>query len=96
MAGDHLRRDSSIKLGLDIKKFGASGENCVTTPNVLYKVSFFLRIIIKGIPWIPLIIPLIMFSLEFTFKSETSINNSVLFALPTAECLAYSGKVCGS
>ena len=50
------------------------------------KSCYFLRILVKGIDsiygfhwkflWV-------FFSLEFTLKSETSINNSVLFALAT-------------
>ena len=71
----------SIKLVLYIMQFGASSENRVTTP-VVWQNVLFLCILIKGIPLIPVKISLNIFSLEFTLKSETSINNLVLFALP--------------
>ena len=37
----------------------------------------------------------VFFSLEFTMKSETTINNSILLSLLAALALAWNNKVCG-
>ena len=66
----------SIKLKLDVKQFGMSNDLIIPTPDV-QKVS--LLCILLKIPWIP---QKSIFSLEFTMKSKTSINNSMSFALP--------------
>ena len=72
----------SIKLVLDVEQFGAGSTLIVPTYNV-QKVSFsFFWNAIDN--------------LKFTTKSKTSINNSMLFALPAAQVLAQSSGFCGS
>ena len=41
----------------------------------------------SNIPWIPQKFHQVFFSLHFTIKSKTSIDNSMLFALPAAQVL---------
>ena len=77
----------SIKFILDAEQSGASSDLIVPTRDV-QKVSFSfyassLRHSIDSTE-----IPSSIFSLHFTIKSKTSINNSMLFALPAAQVLA--------
>ena len=59
----------SINFELDIKQFGGSSENLVTSyPCCMAKCHFFLRILVKGIPWIPLKIPLSIFQPRIHLK----------------------------
>ena len=80
----------SIKLILDVEQFGASSDLIVPACGIQkasFSFFFFYASLLK-LSMNSIEMPLSIFSLEFIMKSKTSINNSMLFALPAAQVLA--------
>ena len=84
--GLYIITTESIKLALDVEQFDASSDLIVPPPIYRKCHSFFfffntssLRHFMDSTE-----MSLSIFGLEFTTKSKTSINNSMLFALPAA------------